>query len=452
MVSRPSKPNLPTLEMACRPRLRISHFIITLNIACVVFLPNNLNLTALGRCPWLLYSAPSGLLKPKAPQTQEEKHQQNRDVLKKLAERLEKQKDEPIPNDQEKLLNEILLEVGVKPSAAKNLLGNIKSVIFTGDGSTLPSGGAPNGKPICDCRNQGIYRCEHLRKYSDKDAQWGFDTLESWVFGYRYYQFVCSTEGHDLPIYLTMNSCNTYEGIMFLMSLDRLQKELKERFPDMELRYFGGDSIHDAYPCYIVLLKGKILYAIPYAHKPSACNVFAGKNKTTDPLSPFYQKEILLNEQGIPLCPGGKPMRYMNTHRCGHHVYACPAKRPTNCGGKRGVRKIHLDDCPNATLCEPESQWGPYLSIKPEDDPRIHPAIPRDSQEYKNLLAARSGCERSNSRKKIHYNLKYTHGRVMSYRFTQAVLISLLEHSSAWVKDDLKDKHITKDNVFDLVA
>lgn len=388
--------------------------------------------------------------KPKDPQTYEEKHQQSKDVLKKLAESLEKHKDEPIPNDQERLLNEILLETAIRVSAARNLLGNINKTVFSGDGSTLPSGGAANGKPTCDCKENGIYRCHDLRKFSDKDAQWGYDTNEGWVFGYRYYQYVCSSEGHDLPLYLSMNSCNTHEGVMFLHSLDRFQKELKEYFPEMQLGCFTGDSIHDAYPCYKYLLGSDIRYAIPYAHQPSSCNAFPGQIRITNPASPYYNQTITVNEQGIPLCPGGCPMRYMSTHRCGHHVYGCPAKRATNCGGKRGVRKIHLDECPFGTLCDPESQWGPYVSIKPKDDPRLHPAIPRDSQEYKTLLATRSGCERSNSRKKIYYRLKHTQGRVMSYRFTQALLISLLEHSSSWVKEDLKDKEITKANVFDL--
>jgi len=390
--------------------------------------------------------------KPKEPQTKEERHQQGKEVLKKLAENLEAKEGEAISNDQEKLLNEILLEVGVKESAARNLLGNIEKTIFTADGSTLPSGGATNGKPACDCRKQGIYRCEHIRKYSDKDGQWGYDTLEGWVFGYRYYQLICSTGKHDLPLYLSMSSCNTHEGVMFLNSLDRFQKSLSVLFPEMGLGFFAGDAIHDAYACYKYLVKHKILYAIPYAHQPSSCNPFPGTIRITNPASPYYNQEITVNEKGIPLCPGGCPMRHMNKHRCGHHVYGCPVKRPTNCDGMRNVRKVHLDECPFGTLCDPESQWGPYISIKPEDDPRIHPAIPRDSKEYKTLMNARSGCERSNSQKKIHHNLKYTRGRVMSYRFTQAILISLLEHSSSWVRDDLKDRKITKENVFELFA
>ncbi len=386
--------------------------------------------------------------KPKKDQKPEDVNPQPKDVLKNLAKLLEEQESEPIPNDLEKLLNEILTEVVVKHSAGKRLLGKLDKVVFSADGSTLPSASSPRGKSTCNCREQGIYDCKCPRKFSDKDAQWGYDTLQGWVFGYRYYQLVCSSGKHDLPLYITMASCNTHEGTMFLNSLDRFRKELASLSPDMKPGTFIGDSIHDAYACYEYLLHRKILYAIPYAHEPSQCLAWPGKPLSQD--GSACAKEILVNDKGVPLCPGGLPMRYMNTHRCGHHVYSCPIKRPTNKGGKRGVRNIYLDECPKGCLCEPDSQWGPYCSIKPEDDPRIHPVIPRGSKEYHELLNSRSGCERSNSLKKQYYKLKYRRGRVMVYTFILTAFVSLLEHSSSWVRDDLKDRNINRDNVFDL--
>lgn len=389
--------------------------------------------------------------KPKKDETQEERHPIAKDVLKNLAKSLQEQEAEPIPNDLEKLLNEILLEVAVKISSARNLLGKLEKFVFAADGSTLPSGAFHRGKATCDCRSQGIYSCDCPHKFSDKDAEWGHDTLLGWVFGYRYYQLVCSSGKHDLPLYLTMDSCNCHEGVMFLKSLDRFQKELHSLFPQMKPGYFVGDAIHDSYACYYYLSDHKILYAIPYAHQPSKCLAWPGKPDTSDDSSPWYRKGITVNDKGVPICPAGLPMRHICQHRCGHHVYGCPIKRPTNKGGKRGVRNIYFEECNRGSLCEPNSQWGPYVSIKPDDDPRIHPAIPRDSNLYHELLASRSGCERSNSQKKQHYKLKYRKGRVMVYTFIMTALASLLEHSASWVRDDFKDRKINKENVFDIL-
>ena len=371
--------------------------------------------------------------------------EQKKDVLKKLVLDIESKEKHPIPQDMQKLLNQILLEVVVKPSAARSLLGDLEKVIISGDGTTIPSGSSPHGKAHCDCRSKGIYRCEHPHKFSDKDARWGYDTLEGWVFGYRLYQFVCSTAKHDLPIYLNMNSCNTHEGVMYLHSMDRLRKQLTCSFPEMNIGYFTGDAIHDSYTIYHYNFNRNIQYAIPYAHKPSKCQIWPGHSDQPSPNESF-----LVNENGIPLCDAGLPMRYIGKNRHGNSAYACPIKRPTNCDGKRNVQKVYLDECPKGSLCSPDTKWAPCVSIASKNNPRLHPTIPRESQQYKELLNLRSGCERSNAQKKEHYKLKYNKSRVLPYVFIKATLISLLEHSKVWVKKDLQELKITKENVFSL--
>ena len=138
---------------------------------------------------------------------------------------------------------------------------------------------------------------------------------------------------------------------------------------------------------------------------------------------------------------GGRDNRY------GATIYACPVKRPTNRNHKRNIRVLYRDQCPRDALCEPLSKWGPYVSVKPSDDPRIHPSIARDSLEYRKLRLLRSGCERSNSLKKEYFKLKYTKSRVLPYVYIRTILISLLEHSRVWVKEKIKEIDLNGGNI-----
>ncbi len=346
-------------------------------------------------------------------------------VLKKLVAELKSQENEPLPNDLEKRLNEILTEVAVKPSAEKGLLGDGQKLAASGDGSVVPSCAASNGKTTCDCRKQGIYKCDHLRKFSDLDGQWGWDNeVKDFVFGYRYYQIVCGEKTHDLPLYLSISSANTHEAVMMLKLLARFEKECKSLMPSVKIRKGAFDAIHDAYPVYNYLVDKRIQYAIPYAREPKRCT-FLGDS------------EIMANEKGVPLCPKGLLMRYHSKDKNGGHVYACPVKRPTHRDGKY-VYECHRNECPQEALCEPASTLGPLVRIPCNLDPRIHPEIPRESQEYKTLLASRTTCERSNSAKKYAYLMKTTRTRVMAYSFVRLALISIIEHVRAWILEQKK--------------
>jgi hypothetical protein len=152
-------------------------------------------------------------------------------VLQKLVEQIQKDKNEPVPNDLEKRLNEILVRVAVKPSAMLGLL-DISSLTIAGDGSTLESQASHWGKRTCDCKKFGIYKCDHPRKFSDLDATWGWDTIqEGFVWGYRYYQFVASGQKHDLPMYLKIGPANTHEATMCVRGMERMFKQYGQTFP-----------------------------------------------------------------------------------------------------------------------------------------------------------------------------------------------------------------------------
>jgi hypothetical protein len=353
------------------------------------------------------------------PQEKPKREPAEEGVLQALVAELKSHEGEPLPNDLEKRLNEILAEVAVKPSADKGLLGDTQNLVAAGDGSVVPSSADSHGKPTCDCRKLGIYRCAHLRKFSDMDAWWGWDNeVKDFVFGYRYYQLVCGVKKHDLPVYLSMASANTHEAVMLLKLLARFEKECYNLMPSVRFRKGAFDAIHDAYAVYLYLTDKKIEYAIPYSKEPSHCVALGNEG-------------LMANAKGTPLCPAGLPMRYHTKDKHGGHVYACPVKRPTRKGGKY-IYRCHRHECPREALCEPNSLLGPLIRVPSTLNPRIHPAIPRQSQQYKTLLASRTTCERSNSAKKHTFLMKITRTRVMPYSFIRLTLISIIEHVRAW--------------------
>lgn len=117
--------------------------------------------------------------------------------------------------------------------------------------------------------------------------------------------------------------------------------------------------------------------------------------------------------------------------------YNCPIKRPTRRKGRlRWV--VHRQECPQGELCQPQTQMGPVVYTRTQDDPRLYPSIPRHSQEFKDLMAQRSGCERSNSLKKVTYRLGERPCRSASHYLVRLCLADLLQHAKAWLAEDRK--------------
>lgn len=383
--------------------------------------------------------ARSGLRKPRhKPKPGEPKRESAAEgVLADLVAMLKAGRNEPLPQNLHTRMNAILLRTAVQKSAQLGLLGDIGNMRAAGDGSVVPSYSNSWGKPTCECHQQGIYQCEHERKYSDPDADFGWDNSNggSFMWGYRYYQLVCGSRSHDLPLALNIASANKHEAVMFLNLLDNFRKQNQTLWPSAQIRELALDAIHDAKAFCQFLYDDDIRYAIPFMHQPPRCQWADGQ--------PF-------NSDGIPLCPAGLPMRRHGINRHGHIIYACPAKRPTHCHG-RYVYVPHPEDCPLRALCEPHSVMGPTVSVAPENDPRLHPVIQRGSLQFKELYDSRTTCERSNSAKKKYFLMAEAKIRVMPYSFIRLTLISILEHSRAWVaeKYHLADRHIPAASVFD---
>ena len=81
---------------------------------------------------------------------------------------------------------------------------------------------------------------------------------------------------------------------------------------------------------------------------------------------------------------------------------------------------------------------GPLVYLRSNSDPRFYPPIPRDSAEFKRLLALRSGCERSNAVKKVTHKLNRRVCRSASLLLMRLTLISVIEHGKAWLSEARK--------------
>jgi hypothetical protein len=131
----------------------------------------------------------------------------------------------------------------------------------------------------------------------------------------------------------------------------------------------------------------------------------------------------------------------------GRRIYDnCPVKRPTRRGGR--VQWVaYPEECPRQVLCQPQTQMGPVVYVRTTDDPRLYPPIPRDSATFKQLLAQRTGCERSNAYKKVTSRLGERPCRSATQFLVRLSLVSLLEHACAWLAEDRKQGDNEADNV-----
>jgi hypothetical protein len=258
-------------------------------------------------------------------------------ITQKLKNDLMASADQPRPDDVTKKLEDILMLCAIIPSAEKGLLGNLESMTISGDGSALPTGASPNGKPACKCHENGIYKCEHDRYYSDPTANWGYDSYrECYYFGHTFYQHVVSTNGHDLPLQISISQASETDFTLSMKGLDRLKKALKEHGLDWKIHNAVYDAGHDAIGIYEYAIEHDIIPII-------ALNPRSGVNP-----APTGTADKV-NENGIPLCPAGMLMRRHSRDKSKHRIiYNCPVKRPTHRNGK-----ILYISYPDECLCFP---------------------------------------------------------------------------------------------------
>jgi len=341
-----------------------------------------------------------------------------------LKEQLLTAKDQPRPQDFLARLEDLLMKAAVLPSAHRGLLGDLQQLIVCGDGSALVTGASHTGKPSCQCRKEGVYRCEHPRFYQDHTANWGWDSYrEVYYFGHTFYQHVVNRGGHDLPVHVHFGQASESDFTLSLNSLDRFAKAAAENGLELSLSAAVYDAGHDG--------RGNYEYLLAKGIDP----VIALNPRHGLPQASGNAQQI--DADGVPICPAGLAMRRHGTAPNHRIIFNCPVKRPTHLDGKT-VWKSQPEQCPHKVLCQPESKMGPTVYVRSDSDPRLYPAIARDSAKFKELMKLRSGCERSNSTKKVAHKLERRPCRSASHYLVRLYLISVIEHAKAWVAEDRK--------------
>lgn len=319
-------------------------------------------------------------------QTQKNDFDPNHSQSEKLAATLLANTKEPRAKNLHQILEDLHIQFGVIPSIRQGLITDLNALVVSGDGSILQTAASSSGKPTCNCRSQGIYKCDHDRYYTSPTAKWCYDHIrDTYVFGDRYYHIVTTQAGHDFPLLTFMSGGNESDYTLSLTAFDRLQKALRENDLDVAIAAFIGDGHHDSYAHYRYFGEKNVLPIIPLS-KPS--------QKAYPHL--FDDSDVRLDTDGVPLCPEGKRMR----HHCfekkeNKHVYSCPVKRNTHREGKSEY-VFHEKECPRQQDCDPQSSLGPFVYLRSATDPRLFPPLPRSSQKFKELMNQRSASERCN--------------------------------------------------------
>jgi len=331
-------------------------------------------------------------------------------VTSLLLEELEAAKDLSCPEDLLFRLAAILVDVAVKPSFEKGLLGEPGEILIGGDGCPLCTGGNRFGSKPKD-EHEG-----DLRIYTDPDAQWGWDShRDTWYYGHHFYEYCAVGQGHDLPIFLRLDPANYSEMLASLEGFDQMRKILRDRMPSFPFTFILlQDAGHDSEAHWSYPLRYGVTPIIPLKEKVSPDH----------PSRP----DIKLSPRGIPLCPGLAEMKPWGQFD-GRAMFVCPVK-----GGA-------IETCPRAPKddptwrCRPDTKLAPTKSLPVNDNHRLTPPIPRDSERWKTLYAKRSGCERSNAVKKETFKLEQADHRRRSFWLIRLYLMAILQHAKAWVRE-----------------
>lgn len=302
----------------------------------------------------------------------------------------------------EALLNDILKDLFVVPSAKLNLLGPLNRFAISGDGSIIPTGASHFGSKICDCKSKGIYNCDCPRLFTDLHASWGWDSHnEKWVFGHTLYEMTAANSFHNLPIFLMMPTAKRHDSVSGLVALFESLKLYDHTFSFAE---FLGDSAHDAYPFYQVLEHFDVEALIDLNSR--------SKN--------FNLPQFKVDQDGKPVCHLNRPMINWGYCKSSRRVkWRCPAV----------VGKF---DCTFKSACS-ASAYGKTLYTRCNDDLRLFTRTPRHTEAWKLKFKRRSGSERSFKRKLYDYNIEHTRVRSRKNLSWRYFLAAFCQHLDAWV-------------------
>ena len=309
------------------------------------------------------------------------------------------------PHRPELVLQRVFAVV-VEQSVQNGLIPN--SLIASGAGTCNITGASPYGKKICKCSQNGNYKCDCARKFSDPNATWGWDSHnERYFYGYTGYFISTYNKDYklDLPLYLRIVDAKRHDSISAVVAL----MEFRELYPRLSLEVFVSDSASDNYATYRLL-----------DHIGTKGVIALNKTKFRKKKYPGISG---LDKNGAPLCPAGHPM--VNYGFCGKDRCRIKWRCPRACGK---VEKSEFCDS-----CSP-SPYGRVCYTKPQWDPRLFTKIPRGSAKWKSIMKQRTACERVNNRILNDYGLEKSKVRGKKRYAFYAMIAGINIHLDAQLK------------------
>ena len=303
--------------------------------------------------------------------------------------------------------------IPTKPSSDTNILSLVAGI--AGDGTAVKTAASSHGIKVCDCRKNGIFKCDCPRRFSDYEANWGWDSHnEVFFYGRTFYPLTATHSQYDLPTFLSVGQASRHDSIQAVVALTLF----RDLHPRLKIERTLWDSAQDVYDFYELHRQWGIEPFIDLNHRAK------GKFSLPQPLS--------INEHGIPCCPAGQCMIFDSYDKNHSRLkWRCPKKL-----GNKKTRSAALLAC--SSDCSPSS-YGRTVYTKPQDDLRLFTRTPRNSSAWKEVYKGRSASERVNKRLMVDYQLERCRVRSNKHWVWRGHFAAISIHLDAWV--DFFQKH-----------
>ncbi len=286
---------------------------------------------------------------------------------------------------------------------------------IAGDGTSVKTAASSYGIKICECRKNRIYNCDCHRRFSDFDANWGWDSHnEVYFYGRTFYPLTATHSLYDLPVFLNIGQASRHDSVQAVVALTLF----RELHPDLKIERTLWDSAQDVYEFYELHQRWDIQPFIDLNKRAK------GKTSLPQPLS--------INQFGIPCCTAGQQMTFDCYDKKRHRLkWRCPKRV-----GNKKVRSVANLACTKD--CSP-SAYGRTVHTKPHDDLRLFTKTPRNSDAWKKVYNGRSASERVNKRFMVDYQIERCRVRSNKHWYWRGHFAAIAIHLDAWVAFSTKN-------------
>ena len=280
-----------------------------------------------------------------------------------------------------------MLAVIAHGSAHRGLI-DLQHLAVAGDSTVTAAHADPFGRRTCSCPPRTP--CTHARRFTDGDADWGWDSAPSvYVYGHRFYELTAAGRGHDLPLYIRTVGADRHDDVSWLLAYS----EFPSYYADAHVDRVILDAAHDAGAIFDRLQRDGVQAIID--------------------LNPSHnsRQPVRLSPDGRPICACGAPMASDGSSR-GRLKFVCPRRR-----------KGHATNHPPCTHAVYISGGAAF---------RLHPGLARGSEAWRLAYNDRTCTERSHSRKLNDFGQAACRRGGRPARAAHYFLAAYAQHFAAW--------------------